>query len=221
MPRLHDVVTAGKARCIGASSMYARQFAGMNHVAGPNGWTRFVPMPPQLNLSCREEEREMLPLGREEGVGVIPWSLLAQGFLAGNRTRDGGGETTRAKTDPFANHQDADFAVRDVLTEVAKARGLSNMQVAPAGVLGRPGITAPMIGAGKPNHIGDALSAPEATLSPDEIEKPEAPYRPRSVANLVAAAHGGLPQTAIAGLGIGTFRGRRAPAPAAGRAVSR
>ncbi len=184
MEALHEVVKAGKARYLGASSMYAWQFARMNDVAAANGWTPFVSMQPQLNLIYREEEREMLPLCREDGVGVIPWSPLARGFLAGNRKREGGGETDRARTDPFATklyYNDADFAVVDALTWVAQARGLPNMQVALAWVLAKDGVTAPIVGASKPNHIDEALKALEVELAPEEIEALEAPYSPRTV----------------------------------------
>ena len=184
MEALHDVVKAGKARYLGASSMYAWQFQRMTHVAEANGWSPFVSMQPQLNLIYREEEREMLRLCREDGIGVIPWSPLARGFLAGNRKREGGGETTRAKTDPFADklyYNDADFDVVEALTRVAQAKGVPNMQVALAWVLAKDGVTAPIIGASKPNHIDDAIKALEVELSSDEIEALERPYRPRSV----------------------------------------
>jgi aryl-alcohol dehydrogenase (NADP+) len=184
MEALHDIVKAGKVRYIGASSMYAWQFSKMNHVARMNGWTPFVSMQPQLNLVYREEEREMLPLCREDGIGVIPWSPLARGFLAGNRKREGGGETSRAATDPYAAmlyYKEADFAVVDALSTVAKAKGLSNMQVALAWVLAKPGVTAPIIGASKPNHIRAALSALDVQLTDDEIKTLEAPYRTREI----------------------------------------
>ena len=184
MEALHDVVRAGKARYIGASSMYAWQFARMNHVADLNGWTRFVSMQPQYNLVYREEEREMLPLCEADGVGVIPWSPLARGFLAGDRKRGGGGATTRSTTDAFADKlygEDSDFDVAEAVGKVAKDRGVANMQVALAWVLSNPAITAPIIGASKAHHIPDAIAALDLAL--DEAEKAalEAPYRPKAV----------------------------------------
>ncbi|MGC1300754.1 MAG: aldo/keto reductase [Caulobacteraceae bacterium] len=184
MEALHDVVKAGKVRYIGASSMYAWQFARMNHAADLNGWTRFVSMQPQYNLVYREEEREMLPLCEADGIGVIPWSPLARGFLAGNRKRGGGGETTRSGSDGFADKlygEDSDFDVVDAVTEVAKARGVPNMQVALAWVLSNPVITAPIIGASKANHLPDALAALEIELSDSEKATLEAPYRAKTV----------------------------------------
>jgi aryl-alcohol dehydrogenase-like predicted oxidoreductase len=184
MEALHDVVKAGKARYIGASSMYAWQFARMNHAADLNGWTRFVSMQPQYNLLYREEEREMLPLCEEEGIGVIPWSPLARGFLAGTHKRGGGGESTRSNSDPFLDKlfgSDDDFNVVDAVSAVAKAKGVANMQVALAWVLSKPAATAPIIGASKPHHLGDALAALELELSPEEIETLEAPYRCRPI----------------------------------------
>jgi len=183
MEALHDVVKAGKARYIGASSMFAWQFARMNHAADLNGWTRFVSMQPQYNLVYREEEREMLPLCEADGIGVIPWSPLARGFLAGNRKRGGGGETTRSGSDPFADklYGDDDFDVVDALTKVAKERGVSNMQVALAWVLSNPTITAPIVGVSKAHHLPDALAALEIELSDAETTALEAPYRPKDV----------------------------------------
>lgn len=181
---LHDVVKAGKARYIGASSMYAWQFAKMLSVSKLNGWTRFVSMQPQYNLVYREEEREMLPLCRDEGVGVIPWSPLARGFLAGGRASPKEGNTERSRTDEFSPrlyYRDADFQVVDAVSEVAKARGLSNMQVALAWVLKNPAITAPIVGASKLGHIDDAVSALDVQLSDEEIAKLEAPYQPKPV----------------------------------------
>src|SRR5580698_4296402 len=149
---LNDVVRAGKARYIGASSMYAWQFMKMLDVSKANGWTPFVSMQPQYNLVYREEEREMLPLCLDQGVGVIPWSPLARGFLAGGRAQPGEGNTERARTDEFASrlyYRDADFAVIEAVSAVARARGVSNMQVALAWVLKNPAITSPIIGASK------------------------------------------------------------------------
>lgn len=180
---LHDVVKAGKALYIGASSMYAWQFSKAQYTAQLNGWTPFVSMQPQYNLVYQEEEREMLPLCRDMGVGVIPWSPLARGFLAGNRNKDGG-ETARAKSDQFAKglyYQPEDFAVADRLAEVAEARGTPAMQVALAWVLSKSAITAPIIGASKPQHLEDAIAALEITLSEEEIGKLEEPYKPHRV----------------------------------------
>lgn len=181
---LHDVVKAGKARYIGASSMYAWQFAKMLAVSERNGWTRFVSMQPQYNLVYREEEREMLPLCKAEGIGVIPWSPLARGFLAGGRPKVGEGATERARTDEFSPrlyYQDADFAVVDAVEAIAGARGLSNMQVALAWVLRNPAITAPIVGASKLHHLTEALSALDVALGGDEVATLERPYRPKPV----------------------------------------
>jgi len=181
---LHDVVKAGKARYIGASSMYAWQFAKMLATSEKHGWTKFVSMQPQYNLVYREEEREMLPLCQAEGVGVIPWSPLARGFLAGGRSKVGEGNTERARTDEFAPrlyYRDADFAVVEAVEAVAGARGLSNMQVALAWVLRNPAITAPIIGASKLNHLTEALSALAVTLDDAEAAALEKPYRPKPV----------------------------------------
>ncbi|MDO9474447.1 MAG: aldo/keto reductase [Caulobacter sp.] len=181
---LHDVVKAGKARYIGASSMYAWQFAKMLSVSERNGWTKFVSMQPQYNLVYREEEREMLPLCKAEGVGVIPWSPLARGFLAGGRKAVGEGNTERARTDEFSPrlyYRDADFAVVDAVEAIAKERGLSNTQVALAWVLRNPAITAPIVGASKMHHLSEALAALEVTLTDDEVAALEAPYQPKPV----------------------------------------
>jgi aryl-alcohol dehydrogenase (NADP+) len=181
---LHDVVKAGKARYLGASSMYAWQFASMLHVAERHGWTRFVAMQNHYNLIYREEEREMIPLCLSEGVGVIPWSPLARGFLAGNRARSGGGETIRSKTDGFAAemyYQDADFAVADRVAKVAQQRGVSAAQIALAWMLHKPGVTAPIIGATKRYQLEEALAALDIQLSADEIKLLEEPYVPHPV----------------------------------------
>jgi 1-deoxyxylulose-5-phosphate synthase len=181
---LNDVVRAGKARYIGASSMYAWQFAKMLAVSDRNGWSRFVSMQPQYNLVYREEEREMLPLCRNEGIGVIPWSPLARGFLAGGRAAPKEGNTERARTDEFSPrlyYRDADFKVVDAVGEIAKARGLSNMQVALAWVLKNPAITAPIVGASKLGHLEEAVSALDVELSDDEVKALEANYQPKPV----------------------------------------
>jgi aryl-alcohol dehydrogenase (NADP+) len=181
---LHDVVKAGKARYIGASSMYAWQFAKMLSVSEQNGWTRFVSMQPQYNLVYREEEREMLPLCKAEGVGVIPWSPLARGFLAGGRAAPKEGNTERARTDDFSPRlyfREADHAVVEAVSQIAKARGLSNMEVALAWVLKNKAITAPIVGASKLGHLGEAVAALEVKLTDDEIKALEAPYQPKPV----------------------------------------
>ena len=181
---LNDVVRAGKARYIGASSMYAWQFMKMLAASRANGWSPFVSMQPQYNLVYREEEREMLPLCLDQGVGVIPWSPLARGFLAGGRERPGAGDTERARTDDFAArlyYRDADHAVVEALTRVAQARGLSNMQVALAWVLRHAAVSAPIIGASKAHHIPDAVSALNIELNDEEAAALEAPYAPKPV----------------------------------------
>ncbi len=181
---LHDIVKAGKARYIGASSMYAWQFARMLHVADARGWTRFVSMQNHYNLVYREEEREMMPLCREEGVGVIPWSPLARGFLAGNRHREDRGETIRAQTDDFAHelyHDDSDFAIADRVAELAKRRGVKPAQIALAWLLAQRGVTAPIVGASKLTHLDDAVRAMEIGLDAAEIAFLEELYRPHPV----------------------------------------
>jgi aryl-alcohol dehydrogenase (NADP+) len=180
---LHDVVKAGKARYIGASSMHAWQFTKALFTADLRGWTRFVSMQPQYNLVYREEEREMLPLCRDQGIGVIPWSPLARGFLAGNRNASGG-TTARAQGDQFARQlyfRDDDFTVAARLGEVAAARATPNMQVALAWLLSKPGVTAPIIGASQPHHLDDAVQALDLRLDAAEIERLEEPYRPHPV----------------------------------------
>jgi len=188
MEALHDVVRAGKARYIGASSMYAWQFARAQHVAETHGWTKFVSMQNHLNLVYREEEREMLPLCLEDGIGVIPWSPLARGLLAGNRGRGDDKRTTRAQTDAFNevlyDDTDADFAVVDRLLEVAGERGLPPAQVALAWLLHKPGVTAPIVGATKPGHLEDALAATDVVLSPEEIARLEELYVPHAVSGI-------------------------------------
>jgi len=179
MGALHDVVRAGKARYIGASSMFAWQFAKAQHTAETHGWTKFVSMQNHYNLIYREEEREMVPLCLDQGVGCIPWSPLARGVLAGNRTRDGGRNTTRSSTDPFTDYlydQPTDFDVVDAVVEVAAARDVPPAQVALAWLLSKPGVTAPIVGSTKKKHLKDALAAEELTLSEDEIAQLEKPY---------------------------------------------
>jgi aryl-alcohol dehydrogenase-like predicted oxidoreductase len=183
MEALHDVVKAGKARYLGASSMYAWQFAKAQHTAERNGWTRFVTMQNHYNLAYREEEREMNPLCLDQGVGLIPWSPLARGLLAGTRDRGGQRLTVRAANDPFAEelYDDADFDVVDAVRDVARERGVPAAQVALAWLVGRPGVTAPIVGATKPGHVNDAVAALDLTLTQDEIARLEAPYKPHVV----------------------------------------
>jgi aryl-alcohol dehydrogenase-like predicted oxidoreductase len=184
MEALHDVVRAGKARYLGASSMYAWQFAKAQHTAAAAGWTRFVSMQNHYNLVYREEEREMIPLLLDQGVGCIPWSPLARGLLAGNRERGGGQRTVRAGSDPLADsmYGDDDFDVVDVARAVAAERGLPPAQVALAWLLGKPAVTAPIVGATRPGHLDDAVAAVEVALDADEVGRLEAPYRPHPVA---------------------------------------
>jgi len=184
MSALHDIVKAGKARYIGASSMGAWQFAKMLHVSDRHGWTRFVSMQNHYNLIYREEEREMLPLCREEGIGLIPWSPLARGFLAGNRRKEDRGETARAKSDEFAQemyYTDDDFAVAARAVEVASRMGVKPTQVALAWLLSKPGVTAPIVGASKLSHLDEAVESLNVQLSPEEIKLLEEPYKPHRV----------------------------------------
>ncbi len=184
MGALHEVVQSGKARYIGASSMFSWQFAKAQYTAEKNGWTRFVSMQNHYNLIYREEEREMIPLCLDQGVGCIPWSPLARGVLAGNRTRDGGRNTTRSSTDPFTDYlyeQPTDFDVVDAVQSVAAARGVPTPQVALAWLLSKPGVTAPIVGSTKLAHLEDALAAEQLTLTADEVEVLEKPYVPHPV----------------------------------------
>ena len=179
---LHDVVRAGKARYIGASSMWAWQFATALQLAGRNGWTRFVSMQNHYNLVYREEEREMLPLCEAEGIGVIPWSPLARGFLAGNR-RDKA-DTERARTDDIAHrlyYAESDFRIVDQVAALAREGGVSPAQVALAWVLNRPGITAPIVGASKMEQLDQAVAALDITLSAEDLRRLEDPYEPHTV----------------------------------------
>jgi aryl-alcohol dehydrogenase-like predicted oxidoreductase len=179
---LHDVVRAGKARYIGASSMYAWQFATMLHTSDANGWTRFVTMQNYVNLLYREEEREMLPLCEAEGIGVIPWSPLARGRL----TRDPDQTTNRSETDEigktlYAASAEADRKVIEELAKIAAERNLPRAQIALAWVLAKPVVSAPIIGASKPGHLEDAVAALDIVLSDEEIARLEAPYVPHVV----------------------------------------
>lgn len=184
MEALHDVVKAGKALYIGASSMYAWQFAKAQYTADLHGWTRFISMQNHMNLVYREEEREMLPYCIDQGIGVIPWSPLARGFLAGNRRREDARPTRRAASDQYARDmyfQPADFDVVDRVIQIAEARGVKPAQIALAWLLQKPGITAPIIGATKMEHLLDAVAALDIRLSPDDIGQLEEPYQPHRV----------------------------------------
>jgi aryl-alcohol dehydrogenase-like predicted oxidoreductase len=183
MAALHDVVRAGKARYIGASSMYAWQFAKAQHTAQAAGWTRFASMQNHYNLVYREEEREMIPLCLDQGVGCIPWSPLARGLLAGTRERGGEQRTVRAGSDPLADsmYVDDDFDVVDAVRAVAAERGLRPAQIALAWLLGKPAVTAPIVGATRLGHLEDAIAAVDVTLSEEEVARLEAPYRPHPV----------------------------------------
>ncbi|MDK2759456.1 MAG: aldo/keto reductase, partial [Blastomonas fulva] len=183
MEALHDIVKAGKARYIGASSMYAWQFSKAQHTASARGWTRFISMQNHVNLLNREEEREMIPLCVDQGVGVIPWSPLARGRL----TRDWDDATERSKSDAFGKHlyaatADNDRQIVEAVADVARERGLPRAQIAMAWLLNKPAITAPIFGATKPHHIDDAVAALAVELTSDELGRLEAPYLPHSVA---------------------------------------
>ena len=181
---LDGVVKEGKALYVGASSMFAWQFAKMLYKADEMGLTRFVSMQNHYNLIYREEEREMIPLCREEGIGVTPWSPLARGFLAGNRRKEDFGETVRSKTDEYAHgmyYQPSDFAVADRVGEIARARGVPNAQVALAWILAQPGVTAPIVGASKMQHLEDAVAALGLKLEERELQALAEPYQPHRV----------------------------------------
>jgi len=178
---LHDLIKAGKTRYIGASSMRAWEFAKGLYMADLLGLTRFISMQNHYNLVYREEEREMIPLCIAEGVGVIPWSPLARGFLAGNTSRQGGDSTLRARTDPFAHdmyYKEEDFTVAERALLVANRRGVSSAQVSLAWLLGRPGVTSAIVGASKPGHLEAAVDALKLELSEDENGLLEEMYRP-------------------------------------------
>lgn len=183
MEALHDVVKSGKARYIGASSMFAWQFAKAQHVADKHGWTKFVAMQNHYNLLYREEEREMIPLCLDQGVGLIPWSPLARGMLAGNRERGGERKTVRSQNDAFGDslYEESDFDVVDAVREVAAERGVPAAQAALAWLLAKPGVTAPIVGATKLTHMDDAIAAADLRLDDKEIERMQAPYRPHTV----------------------------------------
>jgi 1-deoxyxylulose-5-phosphate synthase len=181
---LHDVVKAGKARYIGASSMHAWQFAKMIYTADRLGLTRFVSMQNHYNIVYREEEREMIPFCIDQGIGIIPWSPLARGFVMGNRRKEDFGDTARAKSDEYAQklyYQDSDFKIVDRITEIAKQRGVSNAQIALAWLLAQPGVTAPIIGASKMEQLEDLAKALDVKLSDEELKLLAEPYQPHPV----------------------------------------
>ena len=185
MDVLHEVVKAGKARYVGASSMYAWQFGKAQAAADRGGWTRFVSMQNHYNLLYREEEREMIPQCVDQGVAVLPWSPLARGILAGNRNSGGERLTVRAKTDPFADSlyvPDLDRPIVDRVAEVARERGVPPAQLALAWLLHKPAVTAPIVGATSVSHVEDALAAEQLQLSVDEITAVEEPYVPHAIA---------------------------------------
>ncbi len=177
---LHDVVKAGKARYIGASSMYAWQFSKALYLASQHGWTRFATMQNHYNLLYREEEREMLPLCADQGIGVIPWSPLARGRL----TRDWDAATARSETDGFSQSLYAadDRLIVEQVASVAAARGVPRAQIALAWLASRPAVTAPIIGATRPQHLDDAIAALDVRLTPEEIDQLEKPYVPHRIA---------------------------------------
>ena len=184
MEALNDVVRVGKARYIGASSMFAWQFLKSLHVSETHGGTKFVSMQNHYNLVYREEEREMIPLCKDQGIGLIPWSPMARGFFAGNRKRGGGGETARANSDAFGNSlyfRDEDFTVAECVAEVAQTRGVTGPQIALAWILSKPYVAAPIIGATKMDHLNQAIAALDIKLSEDEIRQLEKPYKPHPV----------------------------------------
>jgi aryl-alcohol dehydrogenase (NADP+) len=181
---LNDIVRAGKARYIGASSMFAWQFARALHTSEKHGWSRFISMQNHYNLVYREEEREMIPLCIDQGIGLIPWSPMARGFFAGDRKRGGGGDTVRSNSDPFGNSlyfRDEDFTVAECVAEVAKERGVSGSQVALAWVLSKPYVNSPIIGATRMEHLDQAIAALDIELAEEEIKKLEESYKPHPV----------------------------------------
>ena len=184
MEALHDVVKAGKALYIGASSMYAWQFAKAQHTADRHGWTRFVSMQNHYNLAYREEEREMNPMCVDQGVGLIPWSPLARGFLTGRRPRETRGDTLRGQTDTYAHgmyYRDDDYTVVDRVVAVAERHGVKPAQVALAWLLNKPGVVAPIIGASKMYQLEEAVAAVEVKLSAEDHAYLEEVYQPHPV----------------------------------------
>jgi aryl-alcohol dehydrogenase-like predicted oxidoreductase len=184
MEALHDVVKAGKARYLGASSMFAWQFEKAQLTADLHGWTRFASMQNHYNLIYREEEREMIPCCVDQGVAMIPWSPMARGFFAGSHRKGDWGDTVRAKTDQYAQslyYRDEDFVVADRVQEIAKERGVSGPQIALAWALNKPYVTAPIIGASKMEHLDQAIAALDIKLSDEEVKRLEELYRPHPI----------------------------------------
>jgi len=183
MEAFHDLVRAGKVRYLGASSMFAWQFAKAQYTAGRHGWTQFISMQNHYNLLYREEEREMIPLCQDMGVGVIPWSPLARGWLIGSRSHNGPPHTTRASNDDFANqlYEESDFDVVDAVTTLANKRNLPPARIAIAWLLHQPSVTAPIVGATRVEHLDDALAALDVTLNEFEIRRLEQRYRPHRI----------------------------------------
>jgi aryl-alcohol dehydrogenase (NADP+) len=180
-------VHQGKVRYLGASSMEAWRFARMLSASERNGWARFVSMQNHYNLIYREEEREMIPLCVDQGIGITPWSPLARGFVVGNRTRDKKGNTVRSRSDGFAYqlyYGENDFVIADRVGEVAARTGLSRAKVALAWMLGKPHITSPIIGATKPQHLEEAVAAAETALSNEDVKALEELYQPKAVAGM-------------------------------------
>ncbi len=180
MQALHDVVKAGKARYIGASSMFAWQFTKAQYVADLHGWTRFASMQNHYNLIYREEEREMIPCCVDQGVAMIPWSPMARGFFAGDRRKGDWGRTVRAKTDAYGQslyYRDEDFIVAERVQQVARERGVSGSQLALAWVLSKPYVTAPIVGASRIEHLEQSIAALEIRLTEDEVRRLEEPYQ--------------------------------------------
>ncbi|MBX9256089.1 aldo/keto reductase [Desmonostoc muscorum CCALA 125] len=181
---LHDLVKIGKVRYLGISSVYAWQFAKALFLADQHGWNRFVSIQNHYNLVYREEEREIIPLSLDQGIGIIPWSPLARGFLAGNRSKEDYGQTVRAKTDEFAHklyYQDSDFQIVNRVVELAQKRGVKPAQIALAWLLHQPGVTAPIIGASKIEHLKEAVEAVDLQLSDEERKYLEEPYTPHTI----------------------------------------
>jgi 1-deoxyxylulose-5-phosphate synthase len=181
---LHDVVKAGKALYIGASSMYAWQFSKALYTSDRYGWTRFSSMQNHYNLVYREEEREMIPLCEDQGIGVIPWSPLARGFLVGNRTREKSGETARSRSDQFAHNMyytDSDFEIVDRVVKCAEQRGVKPAQIALTWMLSKAYVTSPIIGASKMYQLDEAIGALDIQLTAEEIANLEAPYTPHQI----------------------------------------
>jgi aryl-alcohol dehydrogenase (NADP+) len=181
---LHDLVKSGKVRYIGASSMYAYQFAKAQYISDLKSWTRFISMQNHYNLVYREEEREMNKLCLEEGVGLIPWSPLARGFLTGNRSRDKGGETMRSKSDHFAHdmyYQDTDFDIVERVVDLAKEKGVAPTQIALSWILNKPGVVSPIIGATKMRHLEQAVESIEIQLAEGDMTYLEELYQPHPI----------------------------------------